>query len=310
LQAFLEDTLLRIAKGVREFTGEVALCYAGGVALNCSANRHLHESRIFNSVFIPPAANDAGLSIGAAYLSLVEDGRDEFQNSYSVSPYLGVGFDSQEILQAAAEYGLQSQRVSSPAKVAARLLASGEVIGWVQGRCEIGPRALGNRSLLADPRRSDIKDILNALIKKREYFRPFAPSVLSEMVGDVFERSDDSPFMLDAYLVRAEWRDRIPAVVHVDGTARLQTVTAESNLLLYLLIRDMYEKTGIPLVLNTSLNGPNEPIVASPRDALAFFTLTPLSYLLVGEYLFCKAPLPLGEFGETVSYSSTVATGC
>jgi carbamoyltransferase len=288
LQTFIEDSVIRVARYTRDITGEDALCYAGGVALNCVANRRLREENLYRRIFIPPAPHDAGLSIGAAYLALADEYEWNPKEAQLDNAYLGPIYDSETILEAASSFNLVPHRISSPARVAANLLSAGHMVGWVQGKLEFGSRALGNRSLLADPRKQENKDSLNSLIKEREYFRPFAPSVLWEKTNAVFECSTGSPYMLDTFEVRPEWKDRIPAVVHVDGTARLQTVTARSNFLYYQLLRNFYDLTGMPVVLNTSLNTRDEPIVASPSHALELFTRTQLSYLVIGTYLFSK----------------------
>jgi carbamoyltransferase len=298
LQKFFEECVVRIGALAQTLTGEDALCYAGGVALNCLVNRQLREASLFQKLFIPPGANDAGLAIGAAYLSVYEDSISNCSNNcHSYSPFLGPSFTSDDVLKAAAGLGLSPIPISSPGAVAAHLLKRDGILGWVQGRLEFGPRALGNRSILADPRREDIRKLLNEVIKQRETFRPYAPAVLLERARRIFGCKMPSPYMLDVFDVAADWRSRIPSAVHIDGTARIQTVTAESNFLLYQVLRHFYSITGVPVVINTSFNGRDEPMVATPFDALASFARTGMPHVIVGNYLFSKTFTPENIFG-------------
>jgi carbamoyltransferase len=204
--------------------------------------------------------------------------------------YTGPEFSDEEILKELQISELKFERVSDLelTRRAARAIADGLVVGWFQGRMEFGPRALGNRSIVADPRRADMKEILNQRIKKREPFRPFAPSILAEHVGDYFEQTHPAPTMLMVYQIKAEQRAAIPAVTHVDGSGRLQTVSREMNPLYYQLIEDFYKLTGVPLVLNTSFNE-NEPIVCTPGDAIECFLKTRMDVLYIGNYQVARA---------------------
>lgn len=289
LQSFLEEAIIEIGKHTLNLLGETSLCYSGGVALNCLANRSLRESNLFEKIFIPPAPNDSGLSIGAAYLAANEKGRTDavFHNKLEHA-YLGPKYNEKDIILAANSYELKPQKLSSPARVAAELLADGKIIGWFQGKLEFGPRALGNRSILADPRNYQVKEVLNNIIKERETFRPFAPAILEEKASEVFECNKDSPYMLDVFNVRPEWKNKIPAVIHIDGAARLQTVTAKSNFVFYQVLRWFFDFTNTPVILNTSLNGRDEPIVDNPVNALKLFTKSALSYMIINNYLFSK----------------------
>jgi carbamoyltransferase len=248
------------------------LCFAGGVALNCVTNDLVRQSGEFSDVFIPYAPHDAGTAIGAAYAvhCAKHKGSPERGNS---TPYLGPAFSRREILAAVKTAGLTAKISKNPARDAAEMIAAGKIVAWFQGRMEFGPRALGNRSLLADPRRPDMRNILNQMVKHREDFRPFAPSVIAERADEWFEigaHTRSHEFMLFACGVKPELRDRIPAVLHHDGTARLQLVRRESNPRFHELISCFFEKTGVPLVVNTSFND-SEPIVCTPADAIVTF---------------------------------------
>jgi carbamoyltransferase len=260
------------------------LCFAGGVALNCVTNELVRQSGDFSDVFIPSAPHDAGTAIGAAFLvhCAKQKSRPECGNS---TPYLGPAFDRREILAAVKSAGLTPHRSKAPARDAADMIADGKIVAWFQGRMEFGPRALGNRSLLADPRRPDMRNILNQKVKHREDFRPFAPSVLAEHADEWFEvgaHAKSHEFMLFACGVKAEQRDRIPAVVHQDGTARLQLVRRESNARFHELISCFFERTGVPLVINTSFND-SEPIVCTPADAIVTFRKSGIDALFMDD---------------------------
>src|SRR5579862_2031912 len=271
MQAALEEVLAAHWAALAKKTGEKSLCLAGGVAFNCLANGKIFDHSPFERVYVQPAAGDAGLSVGAAFA--VEHqilGRPrEF-----VMEHAGWGpeFSQQQIRAAIVgssngDMQLRELDEDSLVQATARHIAAGKIVGWFQGRVEWGPRALGQRSILADPRRAEMKDILNRRIKHREIFRPFAPSIIEEAVPEYFERSEPSPFMTFAYSVRPEKRAVIPAPTHVDGTARLQTVTRGANPLYWKLLSAVGNLTGVPVVLNTSFND-NEPIVCRPEEAL------------------------------------------
>src|SRR5580700_2283632 len=299
MQAALEEVLAAHWAALAKKTREKSLCLAGGVAFNCLANGKIFDRSPFERVYVQPAAGDAGLSVGAAFA--VEHqilGRTrEF-----VMEHAGWGpdFSPHQIHKAIVGSSNGDMQLSeldedSLVQSTARHIAAGKIVGWFQGRVEWGPRALGQRSILADPRRAEMKDILNRRIKHREIFRPFAPSIIEEAVPEYFERSDPSPFMTFAYSVRPEKRAVIPAPTHVDGTARLQTVSRDANPLYWKLLRAVGDLTGVPVVLNTSFND-NEPIVCRPEEALDCFRRTQMDILVMGNYVLeKKTTAALGE---------------
>jgi carbamoyltransferase len=293
MQAALEEVLIAHWSELSRKTGEKSLCLAGGVAFNCVANGQIFEHSPFERVYVQPAAGDAGLSVGAAFAVNHQTlGRPrEFVMDHAA---WGPQFSSQEIQSAIERFRgegdeIQIDRLDEEALVqtTARHIADGKVLGWFQGRVEWGPRALGQRSILADPRRPEMKEILNRRIKHREAFRPFAPSILEERTGDFFEKTHPSPFMTFAYNVRQEKRSVIPAPTHVDGTARLQTVSRTSSPLYWKLIRAFGNRTGVPVVLNTSFND-NEPIVCRPEEGLDCFRRTQMDVLVMGNFVLEK----------------------
>jgi carbamoyltransferase len=293
LQARLEEVLFEMLRALHSRTKQKAVCLAGGVAFNCVANGKIFDETPFEEIFVQPAAGDAGLAIGAAYFvhhQILAQPRS-FVMDHS---YWGPAYSHEQIGSAirASRLGSDGLEISELhekmiAKEAAKEIAAGKILGWYQGRAEWGPRALGNRSIVADPRRADMKDILNARIKHREMFRPFAPSVLAEATGEYFEKSYPSPFMTQAYSVRPEKRATIPAPTHVDGTGRLQTVTYAANPRYWGLIREFADLTGVPVVLNTSFND-NEPIVCRPEEAIDCFLRTKMDVLVMGDILVRK----------------------
>ena len=284
LQAATNAAVMALVRRVKRKVPFGKLCFAGGVALNCVTNGLVRQSGEFSDVFIPSAPHDAGTAIGAAFVvhcakqkSLPERGNS--------SPYLGPAFDRREILAAVKSAGFTPRRSKAPARDAADMIADGKIVAWFQGRMEFGPRALGNRSLLADPRRPDMRDILNRRVKHREDFRPFAPSVMAERADEWFEigaHSTSHEFMLFACPVKAEQRDRIPAVVHHDGSARLQLVRPESNPQFHELISCFFARTGVPMVINTSYND-SEPIVCTPADAIVTFRKSGIDALFMDD---------------------------
>ena len=289
-----EKVLLARANWLRETTGAKNLCIAGGVALNCVANGRVAREAGFENVWIQPAAGDDGIAIGCALYGWLEVQKQQ-RGFVMEHAYVGRGYSDAEV-EAATQRSIvkvQTAAVKSSNVYAetAKLLADQKVIGWFQGRSEFGPRALGNRSLIADPRKADMKDILNSRVKHRQPFRPFAPIVLAERMTDVFEGDEDSPFMLIAKAVRPEWRDRIPAVVHVDGTARVQTVRESTNPALYRLLKEFEELTGVPVLINTSFNVKGEPIVETPRDAMRCFLTTGIDHLVLHDTVVSKTGL-------------------
>jgi carbamoyltransferase len=282
LQVVLEEAYLHLVRGLHERTGMRNLCLAGGVALNAVANGRIRSETAFEEVYIQPAAGDSGTAVGAAYYVWNQE-LGQPRGFVMQHAYTGPGFSDEECAAALERHGLEGARVEDDElfpEVANRI-AAGDVVGWFQGRMEFGPRALGNRSILVDPRRHDMKDILNARIKHRESFRPFAPSILAEATGDWFEQDYTSPFMIMVYKTRVEQRERIPAVNHVDDTGRLQTVEESANPRYHRLIREFDRLTGVPILLNTSFNE-SEPIVMTPDHALATFSKTRMDLLVLG----------------------------
>lgn len=289
-----EAVLLDRARWLRETTGARNLCIAGGVGLNCVANGRIVREAGFDNVWIQPAAGDDGVAIGSAYYGYLEILKQP-RSFVMDNAFLGVAY-SRDAERAALDrwlVRLETTRSVSADICAdtARLLAEGNVFGWFQGRSEFGPRALGNRSLLADPRSPQMKDKLNKRVKHRQAFRPFAPVVLAERAAEIFEGDEESPFMLLAKRVRPAWKDKIPAVVHVDGTARVQTVREGQNPRLYRLLREFEALTGVPVLVNTSFNVKGEPIVETPADAVDCFLATGIDYLALHDTLISKTAL-------------------
>jgi carbamoyltransferase len=284
LQAATDAAVTALVRRVKHRVPFDNLCLAGGVALNCVTNDLVRRSGEFSNVFIPPAPHDAGTAIGAALAVHCAKQKRPPQRGYS-TPYLGPSFKRRDILAAVKSAGLTARQSKSPARDAADMIADGKIVAWFQGRMEFGPRALGNRSLLADPRRPDMRDILNQKVKHREDFRPFAPSVLAEHADEWFEvgaHSASHEFMLFACPVKPERRDLIPAVLHKDGTARVQIVSRKSNPRFHELISRFHAKTGVPLVVNTSFND-SEPIVCAPTDAIVTFRKSGIDALFMDE---------------------------
>jgi carbamoyltransferase len=273
-------------------TGSRNLCLAGGVALNSKANGLIVSGGLVDHIFIAPGAGDDGVAIGAALAAPFEAG---LPTSKMTRAYLGLESDSADIEAALRTYKLPYEQLSNPAKTAAMLLAKGMLIGWYQGRGEFGPRALGNRSILADPRDARNRDRINNAVKFREEWRPFAPSVLEEEGPGLFESYHATPFMTLTFKVRTERRAEIAAAVHIDGSARVQSVTREQNKLYYDLIKSFAKITGVPAVLNTSFNLKGEPIVNTPFDAIRTFFTSGLDALIVDQYLLLKRPASIAD---------------
>jgi len=324
IQEVTEDVVVRMGRHVRKETGQRNLCLAGGVALNCVANAKLKRSGIFDDIWIQPAAGDAGGAVGAAFIAyhhhrgrpaLRKYGRDLMQGSY-----LGTAYSDDAVQAFLRERRLPFVALA-PAELleaVSLLLAEGKIVGWFQGRMEFGPRALGNRSILGDPRRPDMQKRMNLKIKFRESFRPFAPAVLAEKAGDWFDLDTESPYMLLVAPVRPErrhaltieeerlWgidklnvvRSEIPAVTHLDYSARVQTVRREDNPLFHALLEHFEARTGCPVLVNTSFNVRGEPIVESPRDAYACFILTDMDVLAMGGSLLYKSEQPPPAEGD------------
>jgi carbamoyltransferase len=296
MQAMYEEAFFHLLNYVYEKTKIPILCLAGGCAMNSVANGKIFDKTPFQEVYIQAAAGDAGGALGAAYYvwhQILNKPRD-FVMEHA---YWGPQFSDEEVerslklrsreLEGA---GCMVEKIINEDKLCkktAREIANGKVVGWFQGRMEWGPRALGNRSIVVDPRRTNMKDILNARIKRREPFRPFAPSILLEKTGEYFEKDYPDPFMIKVYPIRIEKKAVIPAVTHVDGTGRLQTVRREDNPLYWKLIKEFENLTGVPVVLNTSFNE-NEPIVCKPEEALGCFLRTKMDILVLGNYIISK----------------------
>jgi carbamoyltransferase len=297
LQAMSEEAYFYILNSLHNKTKKRVLCVAGGVAFNSVANGKIFDKTPFEEVYIQAAAGDAGTALGAGYYIYhqVLGNPRRFTMTHA---YWGPGYSNENIEKALKDYRLNYDCLDEGLllRKTAQAIADGKVVGWFQGRMEWGPRALGNRSILVDPRRRDMKDILNARIKRREPFRPFAPSILIESVGDYFERSYPDPFMIKVYPVKKDKREIIPAVTHVDGTGRLQTVSREENPVYWRLIKEFEKLTGVPVVLNTSFNE-NEPVVCKPQEAIECFLRTKMDVLVVGNY-FVEKDNPNGKRGD------------
>jgi carbamoyltransferase len=287
LQVVLEETVLQMVEWLHQETGADNLCMAGGVALNCVLNAKVRDQTPFKSVWVQPASGDSGTSLGAA---LWVDGQNRglskrhWQMDHA---FLGPSYGDEEIEAFLKLAKLRYRRADNLAVDVAELLRQNKVIGWFQGRMEFGPRALGSRSILASPLDSSMQSHLN-LIKDREDFRPVAPVVLEEDVAEWFVDGAVSPFMVFVYDVRPDKADRIPAVRHVDGTARIQTINRSQNAPYYDLLRAFKERTGVPVLINTSFNTRGEPVVCSPRDAVESFCSTPLDVLAIGPFIVEK----------------------
>lgn len=285
LQAVLEDAIMHVIRRLRTLVPKATrLAYAGGVALNCVANLMIREKGGFADLYIPPAPTDAGTAIGCALHVARSSGKVTAEQSRVEHSRLGPSYSNDEVEKALEASGLRYERSSRIHEEVAELLAQGRVVGWFRGRGEFGPRALGGRSILADPRRAEMRDSLNVRVKYRENFRPFAASVLEERQAELFQTTWPSPFMLYAVPVKPEMRAKIPAVVHQDGTCRVQTVSAKTHADFHRLISAFAERTGVPLVLNTSFNE-NEPIVCSPSDAIDCFVATKMDALAIEDFL-------------------------
>jgi carbamoyltransferase len=288
VQLVLEENYFALLNFVQKQTGKTAVCLAGGVALNCVANGMIFERTNFRDVYVQPAAHDAGTSIGAALY--VQHQELKLPRSFEMRHvYYGPEYTDGEIRRGLDDAGCKYHKLAEDDLIDSTVeaIAQGKIVGWFQGRMEFGPRALGNRSILADPRRKDMKEILNSRIKYREPFRPFCPSILAERVGEYFETDYPSPFMVMAYRITPKQREMIPAVTHGDGTGRLQTVEREVNPRYWKLIHRFGQVTGVPVLLNTSFNE-NEPIVQTPAQAIDCFLRTRMDVLSIGGFVLHK----------------------
>ena len=296
LQALYEETFFDLLNAVQATTGDTVLCLAGGCAMNSVANGKIFEQTPFTELYVQAAAGDAGGAIGAAY-SVWHDTLGQPRGFVMDHAFLGpewtddaLGAEIEARRAAFEAEGCTITHVADEAELCRRTagaVATGNVVGWFQGRMEWGPRALGNRSIVCDPRRADMKDILNAKIKRRESFRPFAPSIMREHVAGWFETDYEAPFMLQVYQIREDRRAAIPAVTHVNGSGRLQTVTAGQNPRYHRLIDAFRAETGVPMVLNTSFNE-NEPVVCRPGEAIECFLRTRMDLLVLGNWMVCR----------------------
>jgi carbamoyltransferase len=292
LQSTIEETILHVVRALSKRQPSRNLCLTGGVALNCVANSRILRDTDYQAVWVPPCASDSGAPLGSAlwhyHQTLGQPRKFELTHAF-----YGTQYSDAEITRALDGAGLSYRRLGEPElmRQVAGDLAAGKIVGWFQGRSEIGPRALGNRSILADPRDAAIKDYINTRVKHREPFRPFAPAVLQERVAEFFEIDQSDPFMTMAPRVRADKAHMIPAAVHVDGTARIQTVGRASNPRFYGVIVEFAALTGVPVLLNTSFNF-QEPIVASPENAISCFMRTQMDVLVLGDfYIIDRSPI-------------------
>jgi carbamoyltransferase len=289
LQARLEEVYLHLVESLARRTGSANVCLAGGVALNAVANGRIRPETAFDGVYVQPAAGDSGTAVGAAFhvwSHELGNARSFVMDDASTGP----AYDADACAGAAGAAGVEGSTLPDDElfPFVAERIAAGDVVGWFQGRMEFGPRALGNRSIVVDPRRADMKDVLNARIKHREPFRPFAPSILAEATGDWYEQSYPSPFMVLVYRTRPEKRAAVPAVNHVDDTGRLQTVEERVNPRYWRLIKEFEKLTGVPILLNTSFNE-NEPIVMTPQHAVETFLKTRMDVLVLGNHVVSRS---------------------
>ncbi len=287
LQLRLETVVLNHLKKLRKHTGINKLCIAGGVGLNCSMNGVIEKSGIFDEIFVQPASGDDGSTLGACFVATLEAGI-ELKPKKNHNYYLGSVFTVEDIRNAVENSNVKFEKPENLYKATSKLLTDGKIISWYQGRAEFGPRALGNRSILTKPFPASMKDYINAKVKFREEFRPFAPAVLKEHCSTYFDIKQESPHMLIACNVQPEKKDVIPAVVHTDDTCRVQTVGEENNFRFRKLLEAFYEETGVPVLLNTSFNVKGQPIVNSPEEAINCFKSTAIDHLIVGDYILSK----------------------
>ena len=287
VQEACEVAMMNVVRLALEKTGSKNLCLAGGVALNSKANGKIAASGLIEKIFVQPAASDDGVALGAALAPYLDNG-GKLPNKAMRHAYLGPAFDDESVENALRTYKLRYARVNDVAAAAAELLSQGKILGWFQGRMEFGPRALGSRSILADPRDPEMNAKVNNAVKFREWWRPFAPSLKKEAAGEYLEGAKDSPFMILTAQVRPEKRGVIPSVTHVDGSARPQTVEKEVNPLYWRLIDEFEKRTGVPVVMNTSFNLRGEAIVHTPTDAIRTFFSSGMDALAIGSFLVEK----------------------
>ncbi len=306
LQKITEEVMLKIARHAKKITGSRYLCLAGGVALNCRANSVILRTKLFDDIFIQPAAGDAGGALGAA-LAVWHKKYDGERLPRLNHVDLGNEYSESEIGSFLRQENLPFEKLTTEAIIekTARLITGDNVIGWFQGRMEYGPRALGHRSIIADARNKANWQKVNMKIKFRESFRPFAPTVLMEKVQEYFDINCESPYMLLTADVRPEKRQEIPAVTHVDGSARVQTVRADDNPTFHALLSAFQKQTGCGVIINTSFNVRGEPIVESPKDALHCFLNTDMDFLILGTFLLEKTKMPKDRLKGQEKYRSS-----
>lgn len=296
IQAMYEDIFFSILNRLHNKYKIDNLTISGGCGNNSVANGKVYRNTPFKNLYIAASAGDSGGAIGAAYAAIAEDSRDNDKKIFTMNhAYLGPHYSDSYISlliddrrASLSEFTIEKATdEDSLCRTVARMISDDKVVGWFQGRMEWGPRALGNRSILADPRKKNMKDLINSKIKKRESFRPFAPSILREHVSDWFEEDDDVPFMMQVFMIKENKRDSLPAVTHVDGTGRLQTVSEKSNPLYYKLISAFNDISSVPILLNTSFNE-NEPVVCKPDEALDCFLRTSMDVVVLGQYIISR----------------------
>ena len=287
MQDLCETAMLNVVRLALQKTGSKHLCLAGGVALNSKANGKIAAAGIVDNIFVQPAASDDGVALGAALAPFL-DGGQRLPLKPMRHAYLGPCFDDGAIENALSTYKIRASRLSDPAATAAEFLSQGKILGWYQGRMEFGPRALGSRSIIADPRDPEMNTKVNNAVKFREWWRPFAPSFKKEVAPEYLESAFDSPFMILTAQVRPEKRAIIPSVTHVDGSARPQTVEQHINPLYYRLIDEFGKRTGVPVIMNTSFNLRGEAIVHTPTDAIRTFFSSGMDALVLGSFLVEK----------------------
>ncbi|MCA1028637.1 hypothetical protein LCM23_21440 [Cytobacillus kochii] len=288
-QKVLEDSVIHCCKYLHKITNSRNLCIAGGIGLNSVSNSRIIEETPFEYLFVQPASGDNGISLGCAIYGYHNIAGFAFEKNKRLKlnlPYLGKEYSEEEIYNTLSNYNNISWNKWNDYREVANLIKEGHIIGWFQGKSEFGPRSLGNRSILADPRVAEIKDKVNLKVKHRESFRPFAPAILEEYKSEYFFLDHSSPYMLEVYQVKKT--NKIPAVTHVDNTARIQTVSLSKNKKFYKLINAFYELTDIPVLLNTSFNIAGKPIVETPDNALECFMNTEIDFLVIGNYIVSK----------------------
>jgi len=288
-----ERISLMLAQLAKKLTNTNKVCTAGGSFLNCNSNEQIIKSGLFEKSFFIPPADDSGIPLGCAWYAYTQVG--DIEKVDMIKPYLGRSYNDEDIESALSKHDNlvvdRYENIEDLISVVTEKLVNNRVIGWFQGGAEIGPRALGNRSILASPKPKWMKDHINHDIKGREWYRPFAPAVMYDHQSEIFDLDVYSPHMLVTSMVKEEWREKIPAVTHVDGSARYQSVTEENNQMFYKLIESFYNQTGVPVLLNTSFNGPHEPMVESPTDAINCFLNRNLDFLVLENYFIGRVKL-------------------